>query len=236
MPPKVLIVEDNTEITELVSLHLTENGFSVETESNGDDGLRHAKDVPFDLIILDIMLPGMNGLEICKSLRGGDITTQILMLTAKSTEIDRVVGLEIGADDYLTKPFSIQELVARVRAILRRVELSEKKQENAEPEIVIGNLVIDTGRRLVVIDGKEIDLTAREFDLLMYFANHPGRVYTRQQLLDGVWGYGHDGYEHTVNTHINRLRGKIERDPAQPEHILTVWGVGYKLGMEGGKT
>jgi DNA-binding response OmpR family regulator len=181
-----------------------------------------------DLLILDLMLPGVDGLEICRQVRSGRRYTPILMLTARSAEIDRVLGLEIGADDYLTKPFSVRELVARVRALFRRVEAMGTDHDTA---IVIeaGSLRIDTARRDVRVAGEAVDLTAKEFDLLRYFASHPGRVFTRAQLLNEVWGYAHEGYEHTVNTHINRLRRKIEPEPSDPRYVLTVWGVGYRF-------
>jgi DNA-binding response OmpR family regulator len=176
------------------------------------------------------MLPGLDGLEICRRLRRKPPYVPILMLTAKSSETDRVVGLEIGADDYVTKPFSIPELLARVKAILRRVEeLSEDAREIVPAVIQTGDLVIDPAKRNATIEGRSLDLTAKEFDLLLHFARNPGKVYTRSQLLDMVWGYGHDGYEHTVNSHINRLRAKIENDSPHPDYILTVWGVGYKF-------
>ena len=184
------------------------------------------------LIILDLRLPGPDGLEICRAVRRERAYQPVLMLTSKSSELDRVLGLETGADDYLTKPFSVLELAARVRAILRRVENlqqpAEKTASNRDA-IQAGPIEIDPSRRHVTLDGTEVDLTAREFDLLEYFARHPGRVFRRAELLDQVWGYGHEGYEHTVNSHINRLRSKIEGDPSQPEVIVTVWGVGYKF-------
>ena len=152
------------------------------------------------------------------------------MLTSKSSELDRVLGLEIGADDYVVKPFSIRELLARVKAIFRRVEGLKSEREGGEPPILrAGDLTIDPDKRKVTLKGAAVELTAKEFDLLFHFAKSPGKVYTRAQLLDQVWGYGHEGYEHTVNSHINRLRAKIEEDPAQPRTILTVWGVGYKF-------
>jgi DNA-binding response OmpR family regulator len=176
------------------------------------------------------MLPGVDGLEICRRLRQETDYLPILMLTAKSSEIDRIVGLELGADDYLTKPFSVRELVARVKAIFRRIgAVTLREDDKTSPKIGIGDLVIEADKRKVILDGRQITLTAKEYDLLYHFASHPGRVYTRTQLLDQVWGYGYEGYEHTVNSHINRLRGKIEADPASPRYVLTVWGVGYRF-------
>jgi DNA-binding response OmpR family regulator len=176
------------------------------------------------------MLPGLDGLEVCRRLRGASRHTPVLMLTARTTELDRVLGLELGADDYLTKPFSIMELLARVKAIIRRAGLADTRRPDNGPDIIrINGLLIDPARRAVSVDDSAVELTAREFDLLHYFASHPGQVFSRQQLLNSVWGYGHDGYEHTVNSHINRLRKKIERDPADARYILTVWGVGYKF-------
>jgi len=176
------------------------------------------------------MLPGMDGLELCRRLRSQNINIPVLMLTARSSELDRVLGLELGADDYLTKPFSIKELQARVKAILRRVEFSAK-QLAANPDEIIEaqSLLIDVSGRNVFIDNHPVELTAREFDLLLHFARNPGRVYSRGQLLDHVWGYSHNGYEHTVNSHINRLRKKIENNPQQSQYIETVWGVGYRF-------
>jgi DNA-binding response OmpR family regulator len=183
----------------------------------------------WDLVILDLRLPGPDGLSICRALRRESRYVPILMLTSKSSELDRVLGLELGADDYVTKPFSVSELMARVKAIFRRVESLEKRLPGGGESLAIGPLKIDMTGRQVMVGDKAMSLTAREFDLLLHFARHPGHVFSRAQLLDSVWGYGHDGYEHTVNSHINRLRSKIEPDPAQPEYIVTVWGVGYKL-------
>jgi DNA-binding response OmpR family regulator len=223
----ILVVEDDTDISSLVELHLVDSGFTVERQSTGNEGLRRALSEPFDLVILDIMLPGVDGLEICRRLRGEKPGLPILMLTARSTELDRVLGLEMGADDYLTKPFSVRELVARVKAIFRRMEVFDSQPE--AQRLALGPVEIDTDARRVVVGGEPVELTAREFDLLSFFARHPGRVFTRGQLLDKVWGYTHSGYEHTVNTHINRLRGKLETDPSHPRFILTVWGVGYRF-------
>jgi len=230
MTKQVLIIEDNQDIANLVSLHLVDNGFDVELAPDGRSGLDKALTNKYSLILLDLMLPKLDGLQICRELRSQHIVTPILMLTAKSTEVDRVVGLEIGADDYLTKPFSIQELLARVNAIFRRIDCYQINTVAAETNIItFADFELNADTRTVVHGEHEVELTAKEFDLFWYFAAHPGRVYTRSQLLDQVWGYGHDGYEHTVNSHINRLRSKIETDPASPEHILTVWGVGYKF-------
>ena len=226
---RILVVEDSADIADLVALHLGDLGCEVEVAADGRAGLGLAQDGGYDLIILDLMLPGLDGLEVCRRLRSGVDYTPILMLTAKSSEIDRVLGLEIGADDYLTKPFSIRELVARVKAILRLTERLGKEPQGADPRIVAGEMEIDIERRSVAVAGSVVELTAKEFDLLVQFAQNPGRVYTRQHLLDLVWGRGHLGYEHTVNSHINRLRGKIESDPAKPRFVLTVWGVGYKF-------
>ncbi len=225
----ILVIEDNPDICNLVSLHLRDLGYSVEVQMDGENGLARAMSGEFQLIILDLMLPGVNGLDICRKLRADLPYIPILMLTAKSSEVDRIVGLETGADDYLTKPFSIHELLARVKAIFRRMELlSTKKQRHGE-QLACGELTIDTDKREVLLAGANVELTAKEFDLLTQFAANPGKVYTRTQLLDLVWGYQHDGYEHTVNSHINRLRGKIEPDSHKPTYLLTVWGVGYKF-------
>ncbi len=228
---KVLIIEDDSDISNLVALHLNDAGYHSERIRNGADGLKKASSGAFDLIVLDVMLPGLDGLEICKRLRIERVQTPVLMLTAKSEELDRVLGLELGADDYLTKPFSVRELVARVRAIFRRIDMAQETVVQDEPPRSIQHreLSIDREKREVLLRDRPVDLTAKEFELLALFANHPGRCYTRQQLLDLVWGYQYSGYEHTVNSHINRLRSKIEKDPSRPTYIQTVWGVGYKL-------
>ena len=226
-PRRILVVEDDPDISALVKLHLSDAGYEVELEANGQSGLERALGQAFNLAILDIMLPGVDGLEICRRLRTEKPELPILMLTARSTELDRVLGLEMGADDYLTKPFSVRELVARVKAIFRRMEVFDTQPEPAM--LTHGPVEIDADSRRVLVEGEPVELTAREFDLLIFFARHPGRVFTRGQLLDKVWGYTHEGYEHTVNTHINRLRRKLEADPSHPRFILTVWGVGYRF-------
>ena len=230
MPRKILVIEDDQDIAHLVELHLHDLGYEVHLAHDGVVGLKQALSKPYDLIILDLMLPGMEGLELCRNLRSKSNYSPILMLTAKSTELDRVLGLEVGADDYLTKPFSVRELLARVKALFRRMEaLGSQVSPGAKKTIQAGDLVIDVEKRKVTLRGRSVDLTAKEFDLLLQFAQYPGRVYSRSQLLDLVWGYGHEGYEHTVNSHMNRLRAKIEKDPARPRYVLTVWGVGYKF-------
>jgi DNA-binding response OmpR family regulator len=229
MSKRILVIEDEVDIARLVALHLEDAGYEAVVSTDGLEAWEQVTRRRWDLIVLDLALPGIDGLEICRRLRAIRDVTPILMLTSRSSEVDRVLGLELGADDYVTKPFSIRELVARVKANLRRVESMAGHREPPEEIIEQGNLSIDLARRRVVFAGREVQLTAKEFNLLVHFARRPGRVYTRSDLLDQVWGYGHEGYEHTVNTHINRLRGKLERDPANPELILTVWGVGYKF-------
>ncbi len=231
---RILVVEDEQDIAELVALHLSDLCDEVVVAADGHEGIRLATSHHWALICLDLRLPGPDGLEICRAVRRERAYQPILMLTSKSAELDRVLGLETGADDYLTKPFSVLELVARVRAILRRVDNLQKASQ-PDPEgdsIVLGDVTIDPSRREVLLAGEQVELTAREFDLLEHFAKNPGRVFRRADLLDKVWGYGHEGYEHTVNSHINRLRAKIERDPSHPEKIVTVWGVGYKFARE----
>jgi two-component system OmpR family response regulator len=231
MKRSALIVEDNGDIARLVRMHLNDIGCDADIATNGEEGVRRFRTRSYDVVILDIMLPGMDGLSVCRALRAGPYYVPILMLTAKSSELDRVLGLEIGADDYLTKPFSIPELLARVKALLRRSDALRERASGASADETVrrGELTIEVGKRRVTLSGREVGLTMREFDLLLHFARHPGRVFSRAQLLDQVWGYSHAGYEHTVNSHINRLRAKIEINPAKPRHVLTVWGVGYKF-------
>ena len=229
---KILIIEDHTDLANILSLNLLDLDYSVTHANDGLKGLNYLENESFDLVVLDLMLPGMDGLEICRRIRNQNNYTPVLMLTSKSSEIDRVLGLEIGADDYVTKPFSVRELMARIKALFRRVEAFSTSSDNTEVDrnnIVFGNLEVDIDTHNVSIEGRSVDLTAREFELLHHFVRRPGRVYSRAQLLDMVWGYGHEGYEHTVNSHINRLRAKIEIDPTNPEYILTIWGVGYKF-------
>lgn len=234
MTYSVLIIEDNPEIAELVQLHLRDINCDSDIASDGEQGLSRFARGAYDLVVLDLMLPVIDGLAVCTRLREMPGYVPIIMLTSKSSELDRVLGLEMGADDYVTKPFSIPELIARVKAQFRRRELMEKTprergEDSALKTLHFGELAIDLGKRQVVIAGNKVDLTAKEYDLLTFFAANPGRPYSRAQLLDAVWGYSHEGYEHTVNSHINRLRAKIEAQPTHPKYILTVWSVGYKF-------
>jgi two-component system OmpR family response regulator len=231
MTRNVLVIEDQADIAGLIRLHLQDLSCSVDIASDGVNGLALGRSRPYDLIILDLMLPELDGLEVCRELRASRIETPVMMLTAKAAEFDRVLGLELGADDYLTKPFSVRELIARVKAIFRRIEkLASGHPEGAlDRPIQAGDLHIDPVRREARIAGDPVPLTSKEFDLLLHFARNPGRVYTRVQLLDAVWGRGFEGYEHNVNCHINRLRAKIETNQARPAWILTVRGVGYKF-------
>jgi DNA-binding response OmpR family regulator len=225
---RVLLVEDEAELARVVRQHVQEAGYEVGHVASGEAALQAAASQPPDLVLLDIMLPGIDGLEVCRRLRAHRFYGPILMLTARSTEVDKVLGLEMGADDYLTKPFGLQELVARIRAMFRRVDASHAV---AGSQLAIGDEVrIDIASREVWIRGGLVALTRKEYDLLLHFAQNPGRVYTRAQLLDAVWGYTQAGDEHAVNCHINRLRAKIERVPNEPNLLLTVWGVGYKFG------
>jgi len=229
--PRILLIEDDQDIANLVQLHLNDLNVDFKHCARGDEGLETATADDWNLIILDLCLPGIGGFEICRNLREHGNYTPILMLSAKLTELDQVLGLELGADDYVTKPFSPMALIARVKAVLRRVSHFEYPPQKDEVTGLVkrGALSIDIKKHRVAIDDRDIELTAKEFDLLLFFARHPGQVFRRSELLDKVWGYGHEGYNHTVNSHINRLRSKIEENPADPEQIITVWGVGYKL-------
>jgi len=224
----VLVVEDDKSIANLLEIHLIDLHCNVTKVLDGEEGLKKALSEEYDLIVLDLMLPKLDGLEICKKVRSKDIYTPVLMLTSKSEELDKVLGLEVGADDYLTKPFSIREFIARVKAIFRRIEAMQKEIKN-DDDITAGDLTIEASKRKVILEGKRVELTPKEFDLLHLFASHPGRTYTREQLLSILWGYQYNGYEHTVNSHINRLRSKIEPDLSNPKYILTSWGVGYRF-------
>lgn len=227
---QILIIEDDPEIIKLLEIHLTDLIYSTAKAMDGEVGLQMALENDYDLILLDLTLPTMDGVTICKKLREKK-NTPIIMLTAKSEEIDRVLGLEMGADDYITKPFSIRELLARVKAVMRRTDSTKVEKQNSSA-ISAEGLLIDIDRRKVVLDDKKVELSPKEFELLVLMASNPGRNYTRTELLDMIWGYNFEGYEHTVNSHINRLRAKIESDMANPTYILTTWGVGYKFNED----
>ncbi len=230
---KILVVEDERDIAELIALHLSDLPAEVTLAHDGPSGLKLALQRNWDALVLDIRLPGLNGLDLCREVRAQQSALPILMLTARGGELDRVLGLELGADDYLTKPFSVLELQARVKALMRRSSLSAAQAADAAAhkpaQIEAGALRIDREQRRVWLAGSELVLTPREFDLLWHFVQHPGRVFTRSELLADVWGYGHDGYDHTVNSHINRLRTKLGDERAESGYIHTVWGVGYRF-------
>jgi DNA-binding response OmpR family regulator len=229
----ILVIEDEPDIAELIALHLSDLPADVTRASDGPAGLHLASSQPWDAIVLDIRLPGLNGLDLCRELRAQGSHVPILMLTARSGELDRVLGLELGADDYLTKPFSVLELQARVKALLRRAAVTARHtaQAVAPKPVAIeqGRLKVDREQRRIWLNSLEVVLTPREFDLLWHFVQHPGRVFTRSELLSEVWGQGHDGYDHTVNSHINRLRSKLGDERVEAAFIHTVWGVGYRF-------
>lgn len=227
----VLVIEDDKSISDLIEIHLKDLNCKVTKAYDGETGLNYALNESYQLIVLDLMLPKLDGLEICKQVRKNDIYTPILMLTSKSDEFDKVLGLEIGADDYLTKPFGIREFIARVKAIFRRVDAIQKEIDN-DDDITVGDIKIEASKRKVILNGERLELTPKEFDLLHLLASHPGKTYTREQLLSILWGYQYNGYEHTVNSHINRLRNKVEPDISKPSYILTSWGVGYRFNEE----
>ena len=232
MSRTILIVEDDATILDVLRHNLLREGYQVVTARDGEVGLAEARSCRPDLIILDIMLPRLDGIEVCRILRK-EMSVPILMLTARAGEIDRVVGLEMGADDYVTKPFSLRELLARVKALLRRGELVREElaraADSGQEILRVGNLVIDVERHVVLRDGMELGLSPKEFDLLAFLARSPRRAFSRDHLLEKVWGYDYGGDSRTVDVHIRWLRQKIEDDPAQPTLLLTVRGVGYKL-------
>ena len=230
---KVLIVEDDHELVDLLKLHIADLGCHVESRTDGSSGLTAALSGEYDLYVLDVMLPGTDGLEICRRIRSRDIHAPILMLTAKSEEIDKVLGLEMGADDYLTKPFSIRELLARIKALFRRSEMQTSvKNDHQKAVLDFGRLQIDLDKHKTTLDGRRVELSPKEFELLALLAGSPGKSYNRNQILNLIWGYDFDGYEHTVNSHINRLRRKIEPSMEDPTYILTTWGVGYRFNED----
>ncbi len=225
----VLLIEDDPEITKLLNLHFDTNIYNLTSCSVGREAVEKFQHDNFHLVILDITLPDLNGMEICKTLREKDTNTPILMLTCHDEESDKVLALELGADDYVTKPFGILELMARVKALLRRAEQNKYNGSAEKKEITYKNIVIDSDKRKASVNGKRLELTPKEFDLLLLLASHPGKTFSRQELLERVWGYVFSGYEHTITSHINRLRIKIEPDLNHPEYILTSWGTGYRF-------
>jgi DNA-binding response OmpR family regulator len=236
MTDKILIVEDDLDIAHLMRVNLHELGVEIEHQSDGKLGLEQALVNEYALILLDVMLPNINGLDICRKIRDERPMQIIIMLTSKNSETDRVLGLELGADDYMTKPFSVRELQARVRSQLRKVHALRESQvpsKQVNEALNSGNLHINQKTHQVFLADKELVLTATEFELLHHLASHPGQVFSRSQLLESVWGYHHSGYEHTVNSHINRLRAKLEKDATSPKIVQTVWGVGYKFNPQG---
>ncbi|RDI57641.1 DNA-binding response OmpR family regulator [Flavobacterium glaciei] len=226
------MIEDDVSIVELVAIHLKDIYCDLTKAHKGNEGLSLATKNKYDMIILDVMLPEIDGVEICRRLRANKIKTPILMLTARSEEIDKIIGLETGADDYLTKPFSIREFIARVKALLRRTEIDSTNNEPADEIFQYGEIQIDPTKRKATLKGKKIELTPKEFDLLYLFMSNPGKSFSREKLLNLVWGIDFTGYEHTVNSHINRLRTKIEVNLTHPIYILTTWGVGYRFNDE----
>lgn len=231
----VLVVEDNEDLVNLIRINLEEEGYTVFVAMDGNAALDIYNSHAPSLIILDIMLPKMDGLEVCKRIRKNDRLVPILMLTAKAEEVDKVLGLELGADDYMTKPFSIREFLARVKVMFRRMEANQEIHNKLPDKLAFGDLEIYPEKRKVVLTGNTVELTGKEYDLLILFSSNPGKAYSRNELLNQVWGYSYDGYNHTVNSHINRLRGKIEKDPSDPNFILTVWGVGYRFAENAGE-
>ncbi|MFN0086277.1 MAG: response regulator transcription factor [Blastocatellia bacterium] len=230
---KLLVVEDDPAIQRLIGDYFRHVGYDVISAGDGDAGVRMALHEKPTVMVLDLMLPKVDGLSVCRQVRERNPSLPIIMLTAKDDVVDKILGLEMGADDYLTKPFSLRELEARIKSVLRRTHarLSRPGEEELAP-IVRGELRIDPGRREVTIRDRAIELTPKEFELLSLFASHPGRVYSRKYLLENVWDYTYGGYDRTIDSHINRLRAKIERDPDEPKLVLTVWGVGYKFNDE----
>lgn len=230
MSPKILVVDDEPNIREVVELYLQREGYDVQVAADGGAALAAIEHQLPDLIVLDLMLPVLGGKQITRILREGEIDVPIIMLTAKGEETDRVSGLELGADDYITKPFSPKELVARVKAVLRRA--GTKPQTEPRAPITAGQVSANPTTRQVLKNGREITLTAKEFDLLWFLMSHPGQVFSRDQLLNNVWGFDFYGDASTVTVHVRRLREKLENEPTKPEYILTVWGVGYKFAAD----
>ena len=230
----LLVVEDDQNISTAISEYFSRAGYNVRTVEDGLAGVKAALDDRPDAVVLDLMLPKMDGLAVCKELREKISYLPILMLTAKDDVVDKVLGLEMGADDYITKPFSLRELEARIKTVLRRTHNAVALSDGLgnEAPIIRGKLRIDTEKREVSIGDREVELTPKEFDLLKLFASNPGRVFPRKYLLEKIWDYSYEGYDRTIDSHINRLRAKIEDNPENPQMVLTVWGIGYKFSDE----
>ncbi len=228
---RVLLVEDDCDLTEVVTLHLQNEGYEVVATHDGRTGLTAFASGAWTAVLLDWMLPGLSGLDVLREIREQDRQIPVLMLTARGEEADKVLGLELGCDDYMTKPFSLRELTARLNALQRRQELAREIAQGSHEDRVLdfGDMEIDHAKRKVVVRGEAVRLTLKEYDLLYTLASHPGRTWSRSQLLNSVWDQDSDVYEHTVNSHVNRLRGKIEANPNRPRYILTVWGIGYRF-------
>lgn len=230
---KMLVVEDDAAIQRMIGDYFRHIGFDVVIVGDGEAGVKAALEERPAAVILDLILPKLDGLSVCRQLREKLPSLPIIMLTAKDDVADKVLGLELGADDYMTKPFNLRELEARLKSVMRRVQGKASARGEEEPEpIICGKMRIDASRREVSIDGRHVDLTPKEFELLSLFVSHPGRVYSRKYLLENIWDYTYTGYDRTIDSHINRLRAKIEEDPDDPKMILTVWGVGYKFAAE----
>jgi len=228
----VLIVEDDDKILQLLKIHLEDLGFICYTAVRGVEAIKLFQNYKFDLVLLDLMLPDLDGIEICKMIRAQNQQVAIIMLTAKSEEIDKIVGLELGADDYMTKPFSVRELQSRIKAVIRRTGSNDQFQINEKQLLEYGELVLDLDKKRVTLRNERIDLSKKEFQLISLLASKPGKSFTRKQLLNTIWGYDFEGFDHTVNSHINRLRAKIETDMSQPKYILTTWGLGYRFNED----
>lgn len=232
-PTTLLVIEDDENISSAISEYFSRVGYTVKTADDGLAGVQAAVEGRPDAIVLDLMLPKMDGLAVCREVREKAAYIPILMLTAKDDVVDKVLGLEMGADDYITKPFSLRELEARIKSVLRRARNAGRSEsEDSEAPIVRGRLRIDPAKREVMVGDRQIELTPKEFELLRLFASNPGRVFPRKYLLEKIWDYSYEGYDRTIDSHINRLRAKIEDNPENPQMVLTVWGIGYKFNDE----
>ncbi|MBV8855726.1 MAG: response regulator transcription factor [Acidobacteria bacterium] len=229
---KLLIIEDDETILELISEHFSRTGYTVQTAQDGLAGVQAALNDRPDAIVLDLMLPKMDGLAVCREIREKASYIPILMLTAKDDVVDKVLGLEMGADDYITKPFVLRELEARLKSVMRRMRAASRSETSEDAPILRGRLRIDPAKREVTVGDRQVELTPKEFELLRLFASNPGRVFPRKYLLEKIWDYSYEGYDRTIDSHINRLRAKIEDNPENPQMVLTVWGIGYKFSDE----